>query len=119
MQRKRLLTLVVLLALGALTVFLSIPAEGIRPKARYLADYAQAALHRQDVLAYTRGEYTNIVFLHHSVGRNLIRHMKSSCSSPASPTATSPTPRLWKPAKRFTCGYAPEWKPIPTKSSSC
>ncbi len=72
MQRKRLLALFFLLALGALTVFLSIPADGIRSKARYLADYAQAVLHRQDVLAYTRGEYTNIIFLHHSVGRNLI-----------------------------------------------
>ncbi len=76
MQKKRLSAFFSLLALGVLAGFLSVPENGIRPKARYLADYALAVLHRGDVLQSSRGEYTNIIFLHHSVGRNLIEQGK-------------------------------------------
>lgn len=57
-----LLLLALLAALG-----LSLRGQGLRMA---LIHRAQAVLHRKDVVR--KGDFTNVIFLHHSVGRNLI-----------------------------------------------
>ncbi len=47
-------------------------AFGLRESARIALGTGMAVLQRGDVLAGTRGEYTNVFFLHHSVGMNLV-----------------------------------------------
>jgi len=45
---------------------------GIRSSAAALTNMIKATFNRQEVIADSQGEYTNIFFLHHSVGQHLI-----------------------------------------------
>ena len=76
MKAKRQVLIWILLAVVGLCVV----AVGIAPVRRHLASTARAVrsiskavLDRSRVRADSRGNYTNVVFLHHSVGHNLIR----------------------------------------------
>jgi hypothetical protein len=45
---------------------------GVRSLARTVVSTVQAVSHRQTVSSYSLGHFTNIIFLHHSTGNNLI-----------------------------------------------
>jgi hypothetical protein len=45
---------------------------GLRSIPRAMVSTGRAAWNREDVIRYSRDEFTNIIFLHHSTGQNLI-----------------------------------------------
>ncbi len=71
-MKRKVFFFINLLFMTALAGFLIIPAEGLRAKVRYAHDYALAVAHSKETRQEAHGEYTDIIFLHHSVGRNLI-----------------------------------------------
>jgi hypothetical protein len=68
--------LITVLILIILVIVLAIVMPGFRKDMRGLVrttlNVIKATLEQQEVVAYSQGDLTNIIFLHHSTGRNLI-----------------------------------------------
>ncbi len=84
-SRRRLLTAVVILAVLGLIAVVAVllvmravteGSFGLRDSAGVTYRTALAVLRRGEVQATTRGAHTNVIFLHHSVGNNLINQGK-------------------------------------------
>lgn len=75
--RRKFFALAALALVLVLVVLVSIrlitgQGFGLRSLPRNLLSTARAVIHSQEVKGYSQGEYTNIIFLHHSTGENLV-----------------------------------------------